>query len=139
MRMRWLAVTSVGLSLVTANRGLAQQAAAGAAQETGPVVTEAAVGTGVADRQIQGASETFPATVGSVYCFTKIGKTQAGATIEHVWYHGDQEVARKQLTIGGSPWRTWSSKTIPPEATGDWRVDVVADGKVIKSVSFKVQ
>jgi hypothetical protein len=49
------------------------------------------------------------------------------------------EVGRKQLNIGGSPWRTWSSKLIPADATGDWRVDVVADGKVIKSVPFKVQ
>ncbi len=139
MRTRWLALAAASLSFtITANRGLAQQAA-GATQEAGPVVTEIAVGTGVADRQIQGAAETFPTTVGTVYCFTKIGKTQAGATVEHAWYHGDQEVGRKQLAISGSPWRTWSSKVIPPEAAGDWRVDVVADGKVIKSVSFKVQ
>ena len=46
---------------------------------------------------------------------------------------------KKELEIGGSPWRTWSSKIIPPDATGDWHADVVADGKVLKSVAFKVQ
>ena len=138
MRTRWLAVSAVALCSMTTSRGLAQEAAA-AGQEAGPVVTEAAGGTGVVERQIQGSAETFPATVGTLYCFTKIGQTQAGATIEHVWYHGDEEVARKQLTIGGSPWRTWSSKIIPPEATGDWRVDILADGGVLKSVAFKVQ
>jgi hypothetical protein len=131
-----MAMTAMALCWVTAGRGQAQQAAG---QETGPVVTEAAVGTSVADRQLQGAADSFPATVGTLYCFTRIGQTQAGAAIEHVWYHGDVEVGRKQLNIGGSPWRTWSSKLIPADATGDWRVDVVADGKVIKSVSFKVQ
>lgn len=136
MRTQWMAAAAAVLLAAAPARGLAQQAAA---QETGPVVTEAAVGTSVADRQLQGAADSFPATVGTLYCFTKIGQTQSGATIEHVWYHGDVEVGRKQLNIGGSPWRTWSSKLIPADATGDWRVDVVADSKVLKSVSFKVQ
>jgi hypothetical protein len=130
-----MAAAATALLAAAPGRGLAQQAA----QESGPVVTEAAVGTSVAERQLQGVADSFPATVGTLYCFTKIGQTQAGATVEHVWYHGDEEMGRKQLNIGGSPWRTWSSKLIPADATGDWRVDVVADGKVLKSVSFKVQ
>jgi hypothetical protein len=136
MQTRWMAVTAVALSWVTATWGLAHEAAA---QETGPVVTEAGVGTGVVDRQLQGQADSFPATVGTLYCFTKVGQAQAGATIEHVWYHSDVEVGRKELDIGGSPWRTWSSKIIPADATGDWRVDIVANGQVIKSLSFKVQ
>ena len=136
MRTRWMAVTAVALSWVTATWGLAHEAAA---QETSPVVTEAGVGTGVVDRQLQGQADSFPATVGTLYCFTKVEQAQAGSTIEHVWYHSDVEVGRVELNIGGSPWRTWSSKIIPPDATGDWRVDIVANGQVIKSLSFKVQ
>lgn len=136
MRTRWMAWTALALSSVVASRGMAQQAAG---QESGPVVIEAGVGTGVVDRQLQGPADSFPATVGTLFCFTKIGETEAGATIEHVWYHSDVEVGRKQLNIGGSPWRTWSSKIIPADATGDWRVDILAGGQVIKSVSFTVQ
>jgi hypothetical protein len=136
MRTRWKAWTALALSSVVASRGMAQQAAG---QESGPVVIEAGVGTGVVDRQLQGPADSFPATVGTLFCFTKIGETEAGATIEHVWYHSDVEVGRKQLNIGGSPWRTWSSKIIPADATGDWRVDILAGGQVIKSVSFTVQ
>lgn len=132
MRTRWLAMTAVTLSCVAAGRGLAQE-------QAGPVVMEAAVGTAVVDRELQGAAEMFPATVGTLYCFSRIGQTQAGTTIEHVWYFGDQEVARVELSIGGSPWRTWSSKTIPAEATGSWRVDIVANGNVLKSLAFTVQ
>ncbi|MBI2615289.1 MAG: DUF2914 domain-containing protein [Gemmatimonadetes bacterium] len=132
MRTRWLAMTAVTLSCVAAGRGLAQE-------QAGPVVMEAAVGTAVVDRELQGAAEMFPATVGTLYCFSRIGQTQAGTTIEHVWYFGDQEVARVELSIGGSPWRTWSSKTIPAEATGSWRVDIVANGNLLKSLSFTVQ
>ncbi|MBI2073486.1 MAG: DUF2914 domain-containing protein [Gemmatimonadetes bacterium] len=125
-------MTAVTLSCVAAGRGLAQE-------QAGPVVMEAAVGTAVVDRELQGAAEMFPATVGTLYCFSRIGQTQAGTTIEHVWYFGDQEVARVELSIGGSPWRTWSSKTIPAEATGSWRVDIVANGNVLKSLAFTVQ
>ncbi|MBI2403642.1 MAG: DUF2914 domain-containing protein [Gemmatimonadetes bacterium] len=125
-------MTAVTLSCVAAGRGLAQE-------QTGPVVVDAAVGTAVVDRELQGAAEMFPATVGTVYCFSRIGQTQAGTTIEHVWYFGEEEVARVELSIGGSPWRTWSSKTIPAEATGSWRVDIVANGNLLKSLSFTVQ
>jgi hypothetical protein len=110
-----------------------------AAQASGPTVDEGGVGTGVVDRALQGMAESFPATVATLYCFTRIGHTEAGVTVEHVWYFNDQEVARKELTVGGSPWRTWSSKVIPAEATGSWRVDVLAGGNVIKSFAFTVQ
>ena len=136
MRAQWLAVSAVALSLVMAAPVEAQEAAA---QASGPTVDEGGVGTGVVDRALQGMAESFPATVATLYCFTRIGHTEAGATVEHVWYFNDQEVARKELTVGGSPWRTWSSKTIPAEATGAWRVDVVAGGTVIKSFAFTVQ
>ena len=136
MRAHWLAVSAVSLSLLPVPQASAQEAAA---PQGGPAVVEGGVGTAVMDREPQGIAESFPATVGTVYCFTKVGQTQAGTTIEHVWYFGDEEVARKELPIGGSPWRTWSSKTIPAEATGAWRVDVVAGGTVIKSFAFTVQ
>jgi hypothetical protein len=131
MRSLLQAFTMMLLAVLASTRVVAQDT-------QGPTV-EAAVGTAVQDRALQGAAESFPTTVGKVYCYTKIGQTKAGAEFEHVWYHGTDEVGRVKLTVNGSPWRTYSSKNIPAEATGDWRVDVVQDGKVLKSVSFKVQ
>ena len=110
-----------------------------AAQETEGPTVEASVGTAVQDRTLQGAAESFPATVGTVYCFAKVGKVQPGTELEFVWYHGTDEVGRVKFSPKASPWRTWSSKIVPPEATGDWHVDVVQDGKVLKSVAFKVE
>jgi hypothetical protein len=112
--------------------------AAAAQDDQGPTI-EASIGTAVEDRALQGSGETFPSSVGTVYCYTRIGKTHAGDAIEHVWYHGSDEVGRVKLNIGASPWRTWSSKVVPPEATGDWHVDIVQDGKVLKTIAFKVQ
>ena len=135
MRGRWLAGTLLLLSVGT-TRLVAQGAAA---QDAGPVITEASVGTAVADRQLQGAAESFPASVGTVFCYIKVEKTHAGATLDVVWSHSGVEVGRKTLNIGGSPWRTWSSKIVPADATGEWKVDITADGKVLKSIEFKVQ
>ena len=110
------------------------------AQPTGLAVAEAAVATGVVEREPQGAAETFAPSVGQLYCWTNVTGAAEGTKIEHVWYHGDQEAARIAVTVNGPTWRTWTRKTIPAEWTGAWRVDVVGpDGTVLKSVSFTVQ
>jgi hypothetical protein len=109
---------------------------AGAVKSTAMV--EAAVGTSIAERALAGAAETFPAGTEKLYCFSKVSNA-ADTEVEHVWYKGDAEQARVKLKVGGSPWRTHSSKTLGPDAAGDWRCDVVQDGNVLQSVKFKVQ
>ena len=97
-------------------------------------VTESSVATGVVDRMPPGASTTFQADVQRVYAWTRIEGAEGETTIHHVWIHGDVERADLELRIGGSPWRTWSNKAIPPEWTGDWRVEVRdASGNVLVS------
>jgi hypothetical protein len=62
----------------------------------------------------------------------------ANTTIEHVWRHGDHELV-VPLEIGGSPWRTWSRKNIPPEWDGEWTFEVRdADGQVVSTTTFTV-
>jgi len=132
MRMAMVALAPFVLLHVPA---MAQEAATGEL-----AVVEAAVATGVVDRQPQGSAETFAPSVGELYCWTKVTGAADGTKLEHVWYHGDQEVARIAVTVNGPTWRTWTKKTIPAEWTGGWRVDVVGpDGTVLKSVSFTVQ
>ncbi len=44
-----------------------------------------------------------------------------------------------ELQVGGSPWRTWSKKTVPPDWTGAWHVEVRdAAGTVLKRIDFTV-
>ncbi len=105
-----------------------------------PKVTEMAFCTGVEERVPVGVDTMFLNTVGQVYCFTKIEGVEGTATISHVWYHGDQEMAKVDLTIMGSPWRTWSSKKIAEDWGGTWRVDVVDEASgVLKSKEFMIQ
>ena len=109
---------------------------AGAAKSAATV--EASVGTAVADHALTGAAESFPKGTAKLYCFSKVTGA-ADSEVEHVWYKGDAEQGRVKLKIGGSPWRTYSTKTLGDDASGDWRCDVVQNGAVLQSVKFKVE
>ena len=135
MRKNWRVL------LIAAGLGLSSQALAQDATQAGApkmASAEVAVGTGIAERQLTGMAESFPASAGTLYCYMKIADA-AGSEIEHVWYKGDTEMARVKLNVAGTPWRTWSSKKIGADAAGDWRCDVVQNGTVIKTARFKVE
>ena len=109
------------------------------AMPSGASVAEMVFCTSVQERQPAGEATTFGADVGSVTCFTKITAIESESSVTHVWYHGDQEMGRVELPVRSSMWRTWSAKTMPPGATGPWRVDVLsAAGDVLKSASVTV-
>jgi hypothetical protein len=102
-------------------------------------VAEIAIATAITDRQPQNPDTSFPADVGTLYCWTRIVGAEGETRIEHVWVHEDQEMGRVPLRVASPNWRTWSSKQIAPEWTGNWRCDVVGpDGTVLKSAAFTV-
>jgi len=97
------------------------------------------VSTGVENRQPVGESDTFADSVGTLFCYTEIRGMGDSTTVSHVWYHGDNRRADVKLNVRGYRWRTWSTKVIQKDWTGDWRVDVVsADGKILKSKRFRI-
>jgi hypothetical protein len=101
------------------------------------VEVEAQVARGVVERMPSEAGTTFPADVGTVFCWTRVSGAE-GTTLQHVWIHGDQQFP-VPVQIGGSPWRTWTSKVIPPEWAGEWSVEIRdGNGAVLQTVSFTV-
>ena len=133
MRKYWPAV--IAASLTMTSLATAQDPTQAGAKVAAAEVT---VGTAVADRTLSGAAESFPAGTERLYCFARISNAE-GSDIEFVWYKGDSEQARVKQTVKYSPHRTWSSKTLPADAAGDWRCDVVQGEKVLQSVKFTVQ
>jgi opacity protein-like surface antigen len=128
---------AAAIALAIAPRAHAQDATqAGAAKSA--AAAEVSVGTAVADRALTGAAESFPKGTAKLVCLSKVTGAE-NSEIEHVWYKGDAEQARVKLKVGGSPWRTYSTKTLGPDASGDWRCDVVQNGTVLQSVKFKVE
>lgn len=104
---------------------------------TAQVSVEAQIAEAVVDLEPQNPMSSFPAEVGQVACWTRVTGAE-GSTIQHVWIHGEMQFP-VTLNVGASPWRTYSTKTIPPEWSGDWRVEIRdADGNLLDTVSFTV-
>jgi DUF2914 family protein len=116
----------------------AAPAAAAPAAAAPVTVTDAAIAKTVTDRQPQDTGTAFPGDVGQLVCWTKLSGA-SGTAIHHVWFHGDTQVGDMELQVGGSPWRTWSRKSVPADWTGAWHVEVRdASGTVLKRIDFTV-
>ncbi len=103
-------------------------------------VGRAAFARGVVAREPVGVSDSFPADVGEVYFFTHILGAEEPTEILHVWIHNGWEMAIVPLEVQSPSWRTWSSKRILPEWTGEWTVEVrETDGTVIYRASFRIE
>ncbi|BCA80276.1 DUF2914 domain-containing protein [Desulfuromonas sp. AOP6] len=100
-------------------------------------VAEGVITSQVSDRNPVDSLTSYSADVGKLYCFTRIVGAESDSQVTHVWYRGDEEMARVDLAVRSNNWRTWSLKALLPEWVGDWRVDVLdADGTVISTIPF---
>ena len=102
-------------------------------------VETSAVCTDVVDREPVDEGTSFPVSVGRLYYFTKIVGAETATEVTHVWWFGPIERARIMLPVGGSSWRTYSSKALQPHEVGTWRVEVIdADGNNLETVEFTI-
>ncbi len=132
-----LALTVAGAGALAAQDTTRMAPAAPAAAPSTATV-EAVLARNVMDRVPQDTGIAFPPEVGQLVLWMRVTGGE-GQTLSHVWFHGDTEVGNVPLMVGGSPWRTWSRKTIPADATGAWHVEVRdAAGNVLKRIDFTV-
>ena len=104
------------------------------------MVEEIAICTAVEEREPVGIDSVFSSDVGQLYCYTKITGLQDTSLVSHVWFHNNEQMASVQLTLKAKTWRTWSSKRIMPDWSGDWRVEIQnAAGELVAKKSFKIQ
>lgn len=113
----------------------------GAEGETPPLTIEQAVmARQIAEREPIGEATNFPADVGQIACYTKVLGAVGETYIEHVWLRGGTESARVRLPVRSPAWRTWSTKRINPDWTGEWTVRIEdADGRVLDTLTFTIE
>lgn len=145
-------VTVLGLALVapahaTDNAGataaspqdtaaIPDSAAAPAAVRSSGTLARAALTTAVIDREPADNITQLAADKEKIYYFTEV-KNMAGQTVTHRWEHNGKIVSEVKLDIGGPRWRVYSSKTLNPGLTGDWKVSVVdANGATVGANTF---
>ena len=82
----------------------------------------------------------FSNNVDSLFCYTKISNKGTKQEIKHLWYYENKLITAVTYNIKTSyNYRSWSKKTIFPNQTGDWRVDII-DSKenVLGSRKFEI-
>lgn len=126
-------VLSLGILLVVLTAGAFGQETI--PPQKGLVVAEAKVGKGVENKELVGEHSDFLVN-DKVYLWMRLtGGPSDSITV--TWKHGTDSYDTK-LNIGGSPWRTWSYKTV--WKAGEWTVTVMsADGEVLKEMTFIVK
>lgn len=103
-------------------------------------VVKALICMEIVDRMPVGTGEVIPAETERVFCFTQVDGAQGETQITHNWYHRGALKASVVLPVRTGKWRTWSSKSLLPEWTGEWMVEVLSkDGTPLDSVIFFVQ
>jgi Protein of unknown function (DUF2914) len=102
-------------------------------------VEQAVICKQVVNRAPVGAGNSFATSIDKIFCFTKIVGATHPTEIIHVWYFDGAERDRITLSVGGSPWRTYSSKRLRPSDIGPWQVDILdAGGNMLDRVAFDV-
>lgn len=103
-------------------------------------VSEASLTTGIQDRMPVDQVDSLPPGVTTLYCFTRVVGAAEETTVQHVWFRNGVEVARVELPVRSINWRTWSSKKIPADWTGEWKVEIQDKfGEVLTTLPFRVE
>jgi hypothetical protein len=106
---------------------------------SGLTVEEGTVTTRVVERVPADHLKTSPASVGILYCFTRIAGASANTSVTHVWYREGEEMVRITLPVRSADWRTWSSKKILPQWFGQWKVEILdAGGHILETIPFTI-
>lgn len=92
-------------------------------------VARATFATEIQDREPVNSLTELDTTVSKVYFFTEF-KNFANHTLTHKWMFEDEVMAEVSFDVGGPRWRTFSSKQLMPEWTGDWTV-LILDGDTV--------
>lgn len=103
-------------------------------------VVRSAFTTEIAEREPTQNLQKLTNDNGQVMFFTEL-RDMSGQTALHRWEYDGKVVAEIEFNVKGPRWRVWSSKSLVPEWTGDWKVSVVnGAGDVIseKNLSYEV-
>ncbi len=104
-------------------------------ESKGLSVKQAVLGKGIENKKLVDTTNTFNLNDKAYLWMRIVGGPADSITV--TWKSGDQTYPSK-LNVGGSPWRTWSYKTL--YTAGDWTVTVSdAAGTTLKEMSFKVE
>lgn len=116
----------------------AQPAAAQpAAQPKSPAtVARAQFTTAIQDREPADKITSLTSDHTRIYFFSEI-KDGANQKVTHRWEYNGKVLSETHFDVGSSRWRVFSSKTLDPSWTGEWKVSVVDEaGNTLGAATF---
>jgi hypothetical protein len=121
-----LATGLLGLSLTAraADEATPPDASARPAVLIPGVVTRAQFTRDIRDLEPVDTVSTLTNDVTRVVYFTEI-HDMAGETVLHRWEYNGKIIMEVRIRVGTARWRAYSTKTLDPAWTGDWKVSVV--------------
>lgn len=90
-------------------------------------VAKGVITTEVVERSPTDIVSSVPSTVGKLYFFTRVEGAEGKTTVTHVWTWNEMEMARIDLPVRSTNWRTFSSKVFLPEWKGQWQVNILGE------------
>ena len=101
------------------------------------------VAAGIMERKPSLVGDTFLNNIGKLHFFTKVKYSDWNESTEsyitHVWYYKNEKVSVMKLKIGAPVWRTYSTKSIPQGAVGEWRVESMDENRnIFASQTFHI-
>ena len=103
-------------------------------------VSRALFTTSIDNREPTAMIESLDSSAGnSISFFTEIND-MAGQTVTHQWTLQDKIMFEKTFEVKAERWRVWTSKTLIPDWTGTWTVNVLDNERMLlASKSFEYQ
>ena len=107
--------------------------------ETEALTVQVQVCSAIEDRMPVDTVEVFPVGTEKVFAWCRVTGAVDSVSIWLDWYYQGELKAETELSVKSSNWRTWGSKTLLADWTGEWEVRVLDSGKnILRSVSFFV-
>jgi hypothetical protein len=119
-----------------------QQAAQPKEQNSsGITISRAVICMDVNEHEPEEPGDQFPPNVKRLYCFTEIKSSGEPMEIQHRWYWKDELMSTIPLTIKSARFRTFTAKSIPSYAIGDWRVAIVNshNEETLQIIKFEIK
>ena len=81
----------------------------------------------------------FSIELGRVSCFTEFDPVPEKTFIHHKWYHNDNLITEKQLTLNPPKWASFTSVQLRDADKGPWRVEVTDENdKLMRILRFSI-
>ena len=130
------AVALLSISLLSYSFNVTAQETDATAPAAGEKVARAVFTSDVQGREPTDTITSLSNDKNKIYFFSDL-RGLGGQVVTHRWEYQGRNMGDVKFNVGGPRWRVWSSKTLLPQLTGEWRVLVIdGNGNTVGEASF---